>query len=111
MLNLQRSDSLAHGLYEVIVSRDGGGDNAELVPLVALQDGQHGRGLVLDGRRQLQPQRRVRRALLETAVVGVPCDHLRMTTILLLARMNNISSWISSRRYEVFMSSKVKDVC
>ena len=49
-------DGLAHGLDEVVVAGDLRGDHGELVPLVALQHGQHRGGLVLQRGRQLQLQ-------------------------------------------------------
>lgn len=48
--------SLSNGLHEVVVSCYLGGNHAELMPLVALEDAQHGRALVLDRGCELQVQ-------------------------------------------------------
>ena len=58
------ADTLAHRLDEVVMAGDLGRDDAELVPLVALEDAEHGGCLVLDRRGQLQVQATLRRALI-----------------------------------------------
>jgi len=60
---LHVGDSLSDRLYEVVVTSYLRGDYAELMPLVPLQDTQHGRGLVFQRRCQLQLQAALRRSL------------------------------------------------
>jgi len=51
---LHFSHPFPNGLYEVVMTRYLAGDYGELVPLIALQDTQHGGGLVFQRRGELQ---------------------------------------------------------
>jgi hypothetical protein len=47
-------DPFSNGLYEVVMTRYLAGDYGELMPFIALQDAQHGGGLVFQRRSKLQ---------------------------------------------------------
>ena len=50
---------LSNRLYEVVMTRYLAGDYGELMPLIALQDAQHGGRLVFQRRRKLQLKARL----------------------------------------------------
>ena len=53
-------DLVPDRLYEVVVAGDLGGDDPEVLPVVPVQDTEHGRDLVVDARRQLEVVRVLR---------------------------------------------------
>jgi hypothetical protein len=65
---------LSDCLNKITVPRDLAGDNRELVPLVSLQDTQHGSNLVFQRWRQLQLKTRLGSPLKDTKNNFLPSD-------------------------------------